>query len=50
MNKDNFITRVLEVLRLCDQGDITDEQAINKIMRSSTKYMQTRFAETREQE
>ena len=39
-----LVMRLIEVLKLCDKGEITDEQGINKLMRSTTKYMQKRFA------
>lgn len=43
MKDHQFIYRVLEVLKLCDQGKITDEQGIKKLMRSSAKLIQSRF-------
>lgn len=39
-----LIVRLMEVLRFCDEEKITDAQGINKLMKSSTKYMQKRFA------
>lgn len=48
MKDHQFIFRVLEVLKLCDQGKITDEQGIKKLMRSSTKLMKHRFDDLQE--
>ena len=43
MNSKQFTIRVGNILSDCDIGLITDEQGINKIMRSYAKYVNSRF-------
>jgi hypothetical protein len=38
-----FIERVKEVLNNCDSGKITDSQGIKKLMKSMTKYIQSKY-------
>ena len=46
MNSKQFTIRVGDILSNCDIGLITDEQAINKIMRSYVKYINSRFKDS----
>ncbi len=39
-----FIIRVFNIIKMCDDGIITDKQGIEKLMRSSVSYKNKRFA------
>jgi hypothetical protein len=45
MNETLLLIRLKDILCDCDKGKITDSQAIKKLMKSYTKYNQSRFKE-----
>ena len=50
MKDHQFIQKVFDVIKMCDNEEITDKQGIKKIMRSCTKYMQKKCVSQEENE